>query len=396
MLERVFLVLLIASLAFWIVATVLVYHFFRILPRTLARVLDRGKPADLPPISILKPVRGLDAQAYQNYASFCQQDYPEYEVLFGVEDPTDPAVPLIERLETEFPERSIRLTQAAAGGANRKAGLLHQLAGQALHEVLVVSDSDMRVTPDYLRRVVAPLADEPTGLVTCPYRGGEAQSLAAGLEALHMGVSFLPAVVVAREFLRMRFAMGATLALRRGDLERIGGFAAVADYLADDYQIAVRMVELGKRVILSDYVVMSVLGETTFYEQISREVRWARCNLVNRPLEYPGLLLTYCTTLAVALMLTSGLAEYAWRWLGLTLSLRWLTAWMIAGWTGDQESRRWLIWLPARDLLSTLVWCLGLVSRRVTWRGDAYAVYLGGKMEPLEPNRVAGDYHSRP
>jgi ceramide glucosyltransferase len=344
----------------------------------------------------LKPVRGLDAQAYQNFSSFCQQNYPNYEVLFGVEDPADPAVPLIERLVTEITGRDIRLIQAEANGANRKAGLLHQLAGQARHEVLVVSDSDMRVTPDYLRSVVVPLADGQNGLVTCSYRGGEAHTLSARLEALHMGVSFLPAVVVAREFLRMRFAMGATLALRRGDVEQIGGFAAVADYLADDYEMAVRIAELGKKIVLSDYVVVSVLGETTFNEQLSREVRWARCNLVNRPLEFPGLLLTYCTTLAVALVLTSGLAEYAWRWLGLALGLRWLTAWMIAGWTGDGESRRWLAWLPVRDLLSTLVWCLGLISSRVTWRGDAYVVYPGGKMEYVEPNRTAGDYHSRP
>ena len=375
MLEMLLLLLTVASWLYWLVAWWWVRAFFRARPE-----LDLSFT---PPVSILKPVKGVDAQAYQNFASFCQQDYPDFELLFGVSDPEDPVIPVVECLQRDFPQRSIRLVVAQASGANGKASLLHHLVAQAHHEVLVVSDSDMRVTPDYLRRVVAPLTDERIGLVTCPYRGEAPLTLTARLEALHMGVTFLPAVVVARRFLAMRFALGATVALRCSDLARLGGFAAVADYLADDYQLGARMAGLGLRVHLSDYVVASVLGATTFLEQWEREVRWARCTRVCRPREYPGMLLTFSTPLAAALALVSGFASLGWLALAMSLFLRWLVAWLVAGYTGDQVVRRWLIWLPVRDMLSALVWCAGGMGQRVIWRGQEFIVQPDGRIQPL-------------
>jgi ceramide glucosyltransferase len=200
---------------------------------------------------------------------------------------------------------SIRLVLAEPGGPNRKANILQFLVGAAHNDVMVISDSDMRVTPDYLQRVVAPLAQQQVGLVTCPYLGSHAINLNAGLEALHMGVTFLPGVIVARHFLDMRFAMGATIALRRQDLEKVGGFSTVKDYLADDYEIAVRIADLGRKVVLTDYIIVSVLGATTFSDQWDREVRWSRCNRVNRPLEYPGYLLLFHVPMALALLVVS-------------------------------------------------------------------------------------------
>jgi ceramide glucosyltransferase len=267
-----------------------------------------------------------------------------------------------------------------ASGSNRKASILHGLADQARHEVLVVSDSDMRVTPDYLRRVVAPLSDEQIGLVTCPYRGEFPFNLTARLEALYVGSTFLPSVIVARRFLDMRFALGATVALRRSDLARIGGFAAVANYLADDYQLGARVADLGLRVHLSDYVVADVLGATTFRDQWDREVRWARCSRVSRPLEYPGLLLTFSTPLAVTLALITGFATLGWLTLLISVLVRWLVAWQVAGYTGDQVVRQWLVWLPVRDMLSALVWCAGGLGRRVTWRGEEFSLRPNGRM----------------
>lgn len=375
MLEMLLLLLTVASWLYWLVAWWWVRAFFRARPE-----LDLSFT---PPVSILKPVKGVDAQAYQNFASFCQQDYPDFELLFGVSDPEDPVIPVVECLQRDFPQRSIRLVVAQASGANGKASLLHHLVAQAHHEVLVVSDSDMRVTPDYLRRVVAPLTDERIGLVTCPYRGEAPLTLTARLEALHMGVTFLPSVVVARRFLAMRFALGATVALRCSDLARLGGFAAVADYLADDYQLGARMAGLGLRVHLSDYVVASVLGATTFREQWDREVRWARCTRVCRPREYPGMLLTFSTPLAAALALVSGFASLGWLALAMSLFLRWLVVWLVAGYTGDQVVRRWLIWLPVRDMLSALVWCAGGMGQRVIWRGQEFIVQPDGRIQPL-------------
>jgi ceramide glucosyltransferase len=374
MLQKLLLFMTIASWLYWLVALLLVYDFFRARPQLEADFT--------PPVSVLKPVKGVDPEAYENFASFCRQDYPDFELLFGVANPTDPVILEVERLQRNFPQHSIRLVIGQTFGTNRKASLLHHLAGQARHEVLVVSDSDMRVTPDYLCRVVAPLADEKTGLITCPYRGETALTFTARLEALHMGATFLPSVLVARKFLAMRFAMGATMALRRSDLARLGGFAAVADYLADDYQIGVRVAELGRLVQLSRYVVVSFLGATTFREQWDREVRWARCSRVSRPLEYPGLLLSFSTPLALTLVLASGGSPLAWRMLVVSVFLRWLVAWLVTGCTGDQETRRWLIWLPVRDLLSMLVWLVGGLGWRVAWRGEEFSVEHDGKLRP--------------
>lgn len=379
--ESLLLLLTIASWVYWVIAWWHVRSFFRARPEL---------PRDFtPPVSILKPVKGLDPEAYQNFVSFCTQDYPDFELLFGVADPSDPAVPIVRQLQQNFPEHSIRLCVTPSIGMNRKASILHGLAAQARYETLVISDSDIRVTPDYLRRVVAPLADQNTGLVTCLYRGERALNLTARLEALHMGVTFLPSVLIARRVLSMRFAMGATLALRQRDLARIGGFAAVADYLADDYQIGARIANLGLRVHLSDYIVASVLGATTFRDQWDREVRWIRCARVSRPWEYPGLLLTLSTPLAATFTVATGFAPSGWQALTVSLLLRWLIAWRITGYTGDRESRRWLVWLPLRDLLSAAVWCAGLMRRRVTWRGETFLLTPDGRLQAWPRPRLS-------
>jgi len=373
MLEAMLFLCALASWAYWLLACWWVRGFFH-------HARSNPDPAFTPPVSILKPVKGLDFQAYENFISFCQQDYPEFELLFGVSDATDPAVPVIERLQHNFPQRNIGLFVAQDTGPNCKASVLHHLADQARHEVLVVSDSDMRVTPDYLRRVVAPLACEDIGLVTCPYRGEAALNLTARMEALYLGSTFLPSVMVARRFLDMRFALGATMALRRSDLARIGGFAAVADYLADDYQIGARVASLGLRVHLSDYVVAYFMGATTFREQWNREVRWLRCSRVSRPMEYPGMLITFSTPLAVILALITRFSPLGRGALLISVLVRWLVAWLVTGYTGDQTARRWLIWLPLRDMLSALVWCAGGLGRSVTWRGQKFRLLPDGRM----------------
>ncbi len=376
MLVKVLLMLLIAAgWIYWLTALILVYDFFR--PRTAV------EPSGFAPaVSILKPVRGLDYQSYENFVSFCRQDYPQYEIIFGVADISDPAVPLIQRLQRDFPEQEIRLIVEEAFGANRKASLLHHLAGAARYEVLVVSDSDMRATPDYLRRVVAPLANPQVGLVTCLYKAGAPLNLTAGLEALHMGATFLPSVMVARKVLDMRFALGATLALRKEDLSAVGGFAAIANYLADDYQLGARIAALGRRVFLSDYIITCYLGRTNFLDQWEREVRWMRCSRVSRPLEYPGLLLTFCTPLAILLAVISRFDAASLRFLLVSLVLRWVMAWLVSLRTDNVEMRRWLHWLPARDLLSALTWCAAAVGRRVQWRGETFILQSDGQMTP--------------
>ena len=376
MLETLLLLLLAAGWLYWLVTWWLTRRFFR------ARA--PASAGFCPPVSILKPVRGIDAQALRNYASFCRQDYPEFELLFGFSDADDPAIPLVRQLQHDFPATHIRIVTGPILGPNRKASLLHHLVSQARHDVLVISDSDMRVTPDYLGRIVAPLADPTTGLVTCCYRGETARTLAAGLEALQIGVSFLPSVVVANQVFKFGFATGATAALRRSDLVRLGGFQSITGFLADDYQLGARVARLGLKVHLSDYVVATVLGATRFREQWHREVRWNRCARVSRPWCYPGLLVTFSIPLALLLLVLSGFAAAGWQALAVSLAVRWLAAYLMSGYTGDRESRRWLLWLPVRDLLSAVVWLAGGLGRRIVWRGDKYLLRADGRMEPLQ------------
>lgn len=374
--QIVVLVLVIISWAYWAVACWRVRSLFS---------RKTGAVADFhPPVSMLKPVMGLDYQMYENFVSLVQQDYPEFELLFGVADASDPAVAVVERLQRDYPQHNIRLIVAPLMGVNRKASILHTLAAQAAHPILVVNDSDMRVTPDYLRRVVAPLADERVGLVTCPYKGGLPLTLTARLEALHMGVSFLPGTVVAW-WLGISFGLGATMVLRRADLQRIGGFAAVAHYLADDYQIGARIGGLGLSVCLSDYLVDSVIGATTFREQWHRELHWMRCSRVSQPAGYPGLLLTFTVPLALLLVAVTGASPLSLIILAISLAWRWVAAWLITIYTDNRAIRRWLALLPLRDMLSALLWAVGGVGRHVEWRGVQYAVLRDGRLQAQPP-----------
>lgn len=373
MIRTILILLVIASWVYWVVAFWFVRRFFS---------KSQGiKPDFTPPVSILKPVKGVDNQAYQNFVSFCYQDYPEYEILFGVSDPDDPVIPVIEKLKNNFPQITISLIIVRTKWVNQKASILHGLASKARYKLFVVSDSDMKVTPDYLKKVVSPMADRKIGLVTCPYRGINPVTLTARLEAIYMGSTFLPSMMVARKFLDMRFAMGATVVIRETDLQRMGGFAAVAEYLADDYQLGLRITDLGLRVHLSDYIVSSVLGPTTFQEQWFREVRWAHCNRVSRPIEYPGIIITFSTPLSTLLLIFSDFSPLAWQFLVISLSLRWILTWLIFEYTQNQPIRKWLLWLPLRDMLSALVWCVGAIGKTVEWRGNFYSLTTDGRLE---------------
>ncbi len=367
-----------ASWIYWLVAGWCATEFFS-EPQPQA-------DEDLPPVSILKPVRGLDADAYKSFSSFLTQDYPaDYEVLFGVSDPLDPVLDLVTRLQYEFPKRQIRAFVAPQRGANDKVSILCHLAQQAQYDTFVICDSDMRVTPDYLRRVCAPLRDPNVGLVTTLYRGEQAETLAARLEAQFMGVTFLPSALVGRRYLNMRFALGATNVLRRETLRDIGGFETILNYLADDYQLGARVADTGQRVHLSDYTAQSILGATTFREQWGREVRWAKCLRVSRPMEYPGILFMLCTPLSVATAATMGFSPVGLGIVGASLTLRWLVSWHVARYVRDRLFFRYWYWLPLRDFLTAAIWLAGGVGGHVSWRGRRFALREGGRLQPLQP-----------
>lgn len=346
-----------------------------------------------PPMSILKPVHGVDHGAYENFASFADQDYPAFEVLVGMLDAEDPVREIVERVKRDFSDTPIRIIHAEPVGSNNKVSILASLAAEAQHDFLVVSDSDMRVTPSYLRQVVAPLADESVGLVTCLYRAEDPRSLTARLEALYVGTTHIPSVLVGHRYMKLHFALGATMVLQRADLARVGGFAAIADYLADDYQLGKRVGDLGLQIRFSKYMPRDILGVTTFNEQWNREVRWAKCGRVSRPLEYPWYFVTFSTPLASLTALAMGLSARGWALVAVTIVFRWIIGWSVTGYSGDRAARRWLFLLPLRDFLTALVWVAALAGRHVVWGGRKFRLTSDGALRPMvdrTSHKVAG------
>lgn len=366
-----------------LVAAVVVSAGFWLAADACARRTLAPRPAvpATPPVSILKPVCGIDFEARANFVSHCEQRYAAYEVVFGVADRSDPAVALIETLRRCYGDDRVRLVIAPCRTPNPKAGLLDELARSARHDVLVATDSDVRLPPDTLARTVGLLTDPGVGLVTLPYRGDRVLGLTAALEALGITAAFLPAALVGRRVLRARYAFGAANAIRRDALDRIGGFRAVASYLADDYQLGYQIGAAGLRVELGDVVVASVVGPSALGEWWHREVRWARGIRASRRAQYPGLIITFTTPLALG----AALAGAGWLPLLGALAVRWYVAARMTRWAGDPGLRRWLWLLPVRDLLAPAIWCAGLIGGRVRWRGRSYRISGDGRLHPAKP-----------
>ena len=334
----------------------------------------------LPPVSILKPLKGTDPDIYESFRSHCLQDYPEYEIIFGVSEADDPAVASVQQLQREFPERAIRLVVCSQKlGANVKVSNLEQMLAAARYQHLLVNDSDIRVERDYLRRVIAPLMDEHIGMVTCLYRGVPATTFGSRLEALGISTDFCPGVLVARQLEGgVRFGLGSTLAFRRADLERIGGFRSFVDFLADDYELGRRIAGLGLRVELSDVVVETHLPAYDVAGFLAHQLRWARSVRDARAKGYIGLVSTYGMMWAMLAVIAANGAWWSWLAFGATVLLRFAVA--IAVGSAVLDDRRLLenLWLlPVRDLIAVGVWVGSFAGHTVTWRGDRFLLRKG-------------------
>jgi len=341
----------------------------------------------LPSVSILKPLKGADPEMYESFRSHCVQDYPEYEIIFGVSEADDPATELVKRLKQEFPEHAIRMMVCEQKlGANIKVSNLTQMAREAKYGILVVSDSDIRVPSDYLRRVVALLTDSTVGLVTCLYRGVASGTLGSRLEALGISTDFIPGVLAARILERgIRFGLGSTLAFRQQDLQAIGGFESFADYLADDYELGKRIAALGKEVKISDVVVETLLRRYTMREFLTHQLRWARTIRDARPLGFAGLGLTFGLPWAL-LAVGAGLgARWTWALLIAVLAMR-LGVTFAVGWRvlRDRQTITMAPLLLLRDIIAPLVWIESFVGNTVVWRGERFELRKG-KLTRVEP-----------
>jgi ceramide glucosyltransferase len=342
---------------------------------------------ELRPVSILKPLKGTDPEMYESFRSHCLQDYPEYEIIFGVSDPDDPAIESVKKLQQEFPERQIGLIVAPKIlGANVKVSNLAQMLPEARHEFLIVNDSDIRVPPDYLRRVVAPLASPTVGMVTCLYRGVAAATLGSRLEALGIATDFCAGVLAARQLEGdIRFGLGSTLAFRRTELERIGGFNSFVDYLADDYELGKRIADLGFTVELSDVVVETFLPSYDLGDFFAHQLRWARGVHDARAGGYLGLIVTFGLMWALLALAASHAAWWAWIGLMITLLLRFAVASSVGRSVLQDRcvlKNAWLI--PLRDLIAVGVWIVSLFGHDVIWRGERFRL-RAGKLSRTQP-----------
>jgi ceramide glucosyltransferase len=348
------------------------------LAATLRHLGRRDRLAQrFPKVSILKPIRGLDERMAEAIRSHARLDWPEYEVLLGVRDANDRARPLLEQLAAEFPH--LHVFECRAVAPNGKVGVLMDLARQATGEIILVNDSDITVPVDYLRRVVAPLEDPQVGLVTCLYRA-EGTSSASEFEALGITTEFAPSVLTAPLVGVNEFALGSTLCLRRADLERLGGFEAIQEYLADDYQLGKKIVGLGLRNHLTRLVVGTTL-EGGWGAVWAHQVRWARTIRLSRGDGYAGLPVTYAGLWGL-LALLAGLPGWALAPLIARCALA-----FVAGLVLQDRRAVLLCWLaPVRDLFSFAVWVAGFGGDAVVWRDRRLRLAKYGRIVAVELN----------
>ena len=353
-------------------------------------MLFRSRPSDFtPPVSILKPIRGLDRETYENYASFSSQDYPEFEILFCVGDAGDPAVAVIKKLIADFPHRPIRLFIGSEPlGASDKVNKLCRMVREARHDIVIVSDSDVRVEPGFLRAVTKPFSNPEVGGVTCLYRGLTDGGFAADLEALGNSADFAPGVLVAGYRGRLDFMLGAVMATTKKCLAEIGGFESLVDYFCDDYELGNRIASRGYLVELSRFPVDIVYPRETIRDAFQHQLRWNLSIRYSRPWGHFGLIFANALPWAV---LVAALAP--WKvvifYLASALYLR-VTMAISVGHRGlrDRQVLRKLWMLPLRDAFSFAIWVASFFARRIQWRDRQFRV-RDKRLIPVPPTELS-------
>jgi ceramide glucosyltransferase len=339
-------------------------------------------PVSLPPVTILKPLCGVEPGLYEHLRSFCRQDYPEFQIVFGLRDPTDPARSLVERLRAEFPSLLIDIVvNPQQHGSNRKTSNLINMFVRARHDVLAMSDSDVFVGPDYLRTVTAPLMERNVGLVTCIYQDIPTGRIWSRLGAMYINEWYVPSVLLAWLFGHQGYASGQTLCLRRDTLQAIGGLQAISNYLAEDYRLGELIRGLGQRIVLSRYVVKGQHHEQNLDSLTGHELRWMRTLRALRPRSFRLIFLTFTLPLALLGVILVGVGSSlpiaAWILCGTTIAAR-LALHFVHRVGGDRPllCDFWL--LPVQDLLICWVWCRSFLTSQITWRGVKFDVGVDG------------------
>ncbi len=350
-------------------------------------------PAFTPPVSSLKPIRGLDPDTYENFASFCRQDYPNYELLFCVGDEDDPVVPILRKLANDFPERSIRVLFGSGGkGSNDKVVKLARLVKEARNEVLVISDSDVRARPDYLRSVIAPLANPKVGAVTCFYVPIDEKTLAENLQTIGMFSDFYAGILVARELDGVKFALGPTIATTKTKLAGFGGYDAIQNRPADDLLVGRLIAEQGYEVELSSHTILTVADYASLRDLFHKRLRWIVVMRHMRPWGHLGLLLTQGLPWSLAAVAIWPTAAVAIGYLGTYAALRLAMTWII-GVFGLKQKVPWkkLALIPVWDALAFVIWLTSFTRNTIRWRDGEYYIREGQLVPVTSINTVPAD-----
>jgi ceramide glucosyltransferase len=375
--EIFFALLTTSGLAYLLIAMWSARDFLQFLRR------EKNDGRFAPGVSILKPVKGVDARMYAGFVSHCRQEYAgEFEIVFGVSSLDDPAVAEIERLKVEFPECAIRLVECRERlGTSGKVSNLVQMLREAQYEFVIINDSDIRVSPRYLTRVMAGFADERVGMVTAPYVGttGEGATVWSRLEALGIATDFIPGVLTARWLEDgIRFGLGSTLGMRRSALEAASGLEPLVEFLADDYEMGVRIAAAGYKVELCGEVVETTVPAYGFRGFWEHQLRWARSTRDSRKMGYVGLGVTYAVPWAVMTCVASGFDLWSFSLLSLTLLVRVAVALSVGvGLLRDRQVLRDLWLLPLRDCFGLVFWAWSFAGDTVVWRGERFRLRDG-------------------
>jgi ceramide glucosyltransferase len=363
---------------YYLIAIVCSWRFFRRAPIDNTAVMAAGE-VFLPPVSILKPIRGMDPDAYENFASFCRQNYPDYELVFCVDNCSDPVLPLLDELHRNFPGRSIRVLYGSGRkAANDKVAKLARLVAEAQHEVVVINDSDVRVEPDYLRTVVAPLATETVGAVTCFYVPILEKGIVDSIQSIGMFSDFYAGILVAKYLDGVKFALGPTIATTRTHLSRFGGYEAIENRPADDMLVGRLIAEQGYKVELLPYAITTVADYHSLGDLFHKRLRWLVVMRHMRPWGHLGLVFTLGLPWSIAAVALHPSAAAAGAYLGTYLLLRILMTWMI-GAHGLRQPALWkkLPLIPVWDAMACGIWLLSFARNTIRWRNVEYSIRDG-------------------
>jgi len=350
--------------------------------------------ADLPPVTLLKPLCGTEPGLEANLTSFFEQQYPNFEIIFGSRSDDDPALNIARRISARYPSVPVKIvTSGEPWWPNAKVCSLVKMYSHAAHDYLIISDSDVKVGPNYIGKVVEPLLNPKNGVVTCLYRGLPTGGLWSKLEALGMSVEMTAGAIVANLIEGMKFALGPTMAVRRDALEAVGGFESLAEYCADDYVLGRKVAESGRRVVMSQHVIDHVVINRRFLCSMRHQVRWMKSTRFSRHAGHAGTALTFALPFGLIGLLAAGALHHWALGFGFLAAayLNRVVLSIAAGWgvVRDRRTLR-LAWLyPVRAMMGFLFWCASYSGREIEWRGDWYRLEDGGRMVLTRPGAAS-------